>query len=375
MPLGFGIRMTIQIKRESLVTRVVALLQRELPQLANGKWLPGERELSRRLQVSRTTLRAALDKLRRQGLIRAHPQRGYQVLIPRGKHRHPASRTIGWFMGSAIDRWDTRWQIMNHEVERGLAAAGYELKVFVDSHLPGGNRGQQLARLVAGHPVACWVLNSVSFETQQWFEQRGVATLVWGSCYPGIDLPNLDVDYRAIGRHAAGLLWKLGHRRLGYLTPRVRLGGDIQGEQGFLAAVRQLSGGALTPNFLYHNGSAGDIQRALDASLSGKRPVTALVIARPLFALTALTYSLSRGLRIPGELSLVCRDDSEFLEPLVPALARYSVDRRLFARRGVRTLIQLATSGCLNPRARWMIAQYIKGDTIAPPAAPVVFRH
>ena len=165
------------------------------------------------------------------------------------------------------------------------------------------------------------------------------------------------------------MLWKLGHRRIAYLTPRNRLGGDIQGEQGLLDAIQHLSRGSAAGAVFCHNGSQGDIRRALAASLAETPPVTALIVARPLYALTALTYCLHRGVRIPDELSLVCRDDGEFFDSLMPALDRYTFNRRLFARRAVRMLIQLASAGGLQPQARWMMARYLKGETIAPPAA------
>ncbi|MCG2660779.1 MAG: substrate-binding domain-containing protein [Kiritimatiellae bacterium] len=355
------------IQRESLVTRVVAVLKQELPRLVHGKWLPGERVLSRQFQVSRTTVRAALAQLQRRKLIRAYPQHGYRILASVRRHKEQTSRIIGCFRESFHTGYEPQLQIMIRDIEYGLNAAGYELKIHTDVHLEGRSRHRRLINMVGANRAACWMLTSVSFETQQWFMKRGIPALVLGSCYPGICLPNLDVDYRAIGRHAASLLWRLGHRQICLLAPRIRLGGYIAGEQGFQTSGLQLSRGALSPKIIYHNGSTGDIRRVLDACLSKMPAPTAFLVVHSFHALTAICYFMSKGIRVPRDVSLVCRDDDEFLECVIPSMARYAVDRGAFARRCVRALIQLATSGYLKPPARWMIARYIGGDTVAPP--------
>ena len=225
-----------RIRRESIVTQVVDILKQELPRLIHSKWLPGERVLSNQFQVSRTTMRTALAQLQRQKLIRACPQKGYKILAGRRCGNEKPPRIIGWFQESFHEGLKPSSQSMIRDIERGLNNAGYELKMFTDIPLRGQNRHQQLGGLAAEHRAAVWVLPSVSFKTQQWFMKHGIPALVFGSCYAGIKLPNLDVDYRAACWHAAILFWRLGHRRICLLAPRTRFGGDLAGEQGFQSA-------------------------------------------------------------------------------------------------------------------------------------------
>ena len=358
-----------RIRRESIVTQVVDALRQELPRLVHSNWLPGERELSNQFQVSRTTIRAALAQLQRQRLVRACPQKGYKILAERRQAGEKPSRMIVWLQGSFHEGLKSRLQSMLYDIERGLNNAGYELKLCTDIHLQGHNRHQQLSRLVAEHHAAGWILTASSVKTQEWFMQHGIPSLVLGSCYAGIKLPNLDIDYRAVCRHAALLLWRLGHRRICLLAPRARFGGDLAGEEGFKAALIQLSRGAQAPLIRYHNGSVGDIRRVLDDCLSETPAPTAFLVTRVLHALTVMSHLMRKGVRVPGHISLICRDDDEFMEHLVPSMAHYSVDLEIFARRGVRMLVQLATAGHLKPCARRMMPQFVRGNTVAPPPA------
>src|ERR1043166_6845480 len=68
MPLGCNSRMQLP-RRTSLAEQTADILRNAIRQ---GEWterLPGEHTLSERLKVSRTTLRAALGMLRREGLL------------------------------------------------------------------------------------------------------------------------------------------------------------------------------------------------------------------------------------------------------------------------------------------------------------------
>jgi len=206
--------------------------------------------------------------------------------------------------------------------------------------------------------------------------KREIPSLVLGSCYAGIHLPNLDIDYRAVCRHAAILLWRLGHRRICILAPRVRLGGDLAGEEGFQSALIQLSQRTKPPLILYHNGSVGDIRRVLDDCFSKTPAPTAFLATKSLHALTAISYLMRKGVRVPEDISLICRDDDDFMEHLIPSMAHYAVDLEVFARRCVRMLIQMATAGHLKPCAWRMMPQFVRGNTVAPPPVQVAsMRH
>ncbi len=357
------------IRRESIVTQVVAALKLEWPNYIRSKWLPSERVLSGRFQVSRTTIRAALAQMQRQKLLRACPQKGHKILSARRHGNEKTCRIIGLFQESYPEGSKPHLQSIIRAIELGLNNAGYELRIFTDMHLRGPTRHQQLSRLVAEHRVACWMLMSVSFETQEWFMKHEIPSLVYGSCYAGIELPDLDIDYLAVCRHAVIQLWRLGHRRICLLAPRTRLGGDLASEEGFRSTLIQSSGGTQAPLILYHDESVDNIRRVLDDCFARMPAPTAFLISRPIYALTTISYLMQRRLRVPEDVSLICRDDNEFMEYLVPYMSHYVIDRGMIERRLVRMLIQMATSGQLKPRSRRMMPKFVRGDTMAPPVS------
>lgn len=356
-----------RVKRESLVAKVVEVLKSELPRYRGQKWLPGEQVLSRQFQVSRTTIRAALAQMQRLGLIRVFPKRGYRILLSARGHSEQTSRVIGFLQGACRDMLDAQTYGVVHDIEHGLNVAGYELIIHSDVPLRGCHREQWLEHLLHTQCATCWMLHAVSFETQQWFMRRGHPAFIFGSCYKGIQMPNLDVDYGAVCRHAAGLLWRLGHRRICLLAPQTRFGGDVYGEEGFRSAIIQLGRGLVPADIRRHNGSVGSIQRILDACRGGPSAPTAFLVAKAMHALTAMTHLIYRGISVPQEVSLVCRDDDEFMHQVVPSMAHYRVDWSLHARRCVRMLIQLATAGYLKRQERMQMAQFIHGETVASP--------
>ena len=85
-------------RRLSLVAQTVQCLREGM---SSGHWterLPGERELSEQLQVSRRTLRAALAELQRQGWLDASRRRRRRI---RKQRREPRAgdlpRVVGGF--------------------------------------------------------------------------------------------------------------------------------------------------------------------------------------------------------------------------------------------------------------------------------------
>lgn len=66
-------------QRHSLVSQTAAILREEIERGSWPEWLPGERVLCETLQVSRNTLRAALDQLKRDRVIESVHGAGNRV--------------------------------------------------------------------------------------------------------------------------------------------------------------------------------------------------------------------------------------------------------------------------------------------------------
>ena len=80
-------------QRNSLVSQTSAYLRQEINRGSWKEWLPSERTLCESLQVSRNTLRAALEQLKRENLVDARHGAGTNTPDLFSNRRVQASRS------------------------------------------------------------------------------------------------------------------------------------------------------------------------------------------------------------------------------------------------------------------------------------------
>ncbi|MBL9214516.1 MAG: GntR family transcriptional regulator [Opitutaceae bacterium] len=352
-------------QRVSLSGQVVEILRREL---RRGRWpaqLPGETTLADLLQVSRSTLRAALGVLRREGLLQVAQGSRWRP-APGATARAPArSRTIVLVSSQPLHQQSWFSILITDELRRHLHRAGYELQVRFLPQTARRVAGRQAERLTAQTRAACWILSSCSQELQRWFQRRPEPALVLGSCHQGVTLPYLRLDVAAACRHAAGVLHRLGHRRIGLLLPRSPYAGAGEVEQALRAAC---AGRSAEPVVRYHEPGIRAIALAVDALRRSAARPTALIVMMPDDALTVLCHLLGRGCRLPGELSLVSLFDDLYLTRATPEPARYTCNPSGFVRRLARLAVRVARPGTPPPSVS-VFPAFIPGATLGPPPA------
>jgi DNA-binding LacI/PurR family transcriptional regulator len=352
-------------KRASLISQTADALRQAIEEGVWHEALPGERELADRFQISRPTLREALKILQRDGMVDVAHGKRRRILSP-----HPAGGATRRATITAISQDPPHLMsplsiFYMNELRKHIQKAGLELNVFADRHLRSPSPENLLESQVRNENVACWILLSVTEAVQRWFDEHHLPAIVAGSCYPGVQLPSLDLDYRAVCRHAVGVFLRHGHRRLAFLTQAAKVAGDEASEEGFQQAVNESGHPDATAIFYRHNGTLEDICRKLDRLLRAPSRPTALLVSRPSHLLTALSHLQHSGVRVPRDISLIARDNDPYLNHIVPDLTRYTFRRRHFADRLARLVIQVATTGATPRRQHRIIPQFHPGATVA----------
>jgi DNA-binding LacI/PurR family transcriptional regulator len=350
-------------KRLSLVSQTVQSL---CEGIRSGHWqgqLPGERVLCERLQVSRRTLRAALDELQRQGWLTVSRRRRRCI---QSKRRAAPERTpkkiIGVLSASTLQTLQPPMMLVMDALRDKLSEAGYELQLHASRSCFSSKPAHALEKLIGQNPASAWLILGSKEPMQRWFIRQHVPCLVLGSCAPAIALPSVDVDYHAACHHAGALLWRKGHRHIALVLPQDAYGGDLASEAGLRESLQGFPGTHL--RVLRHNGTAANLCTLIDKALQVPDPPTAYLVAHAMPVLTTLTHLLRRGRRIPQDIALISRDDDPFVQSTSPSLACYVINRILIARRASMAVRQLVETGTLPANAIRLIPKFVAAESV-----------
>jgi len=359
--------MTSIPERNSLVNQTVLCVQ---DGIAKGKWiewLPAERILCEDLQISRSTLRRALIELRRKGVIKAVYGVGNRIeKIEIGKASSKVAHDVALLTPAPLDRLRPAQTLWIDELRAILSERGIQLHIINGQQYFRPRPKASLDRLVKQRPHACWILLLATVSCQEWFAKSGVPCLIAGSCHTGINLPFCDLDHRSACRHAAGILLKLGHRRLAFFNQKLPLAGDIESEQGFFQGVNNSNHPEAIVTSIGHDAtSLGIIQSLKKIMFSAHRP-TALLVTNPLHYLAVVSGLSYLGLRVPSDVSVISRDDDAFLWFYTPEPSRYVVSSRAYARSLVHALIEIIEGSSTPIEGSKIIPKFIRGSTIGP---------
>jgi DNA-binding LacI/PurR family transcriptional regulator len=355
-------------KRSSLVAQTAVILREGIDAGVWKDFLPGELELCGRFQVSRSTLRAALDQLRREGWLRVTQGKRREILqdaARRGRKgaASPSDRVV-LLSPLPLQTLPANVIFWVDALRDHLGNEGYRLEFQASPVCYSQHPGQALEALARKIRPAGWVLYLSTAPQQRWFSDRDQRCVISGSRHPDVKLPSVDIDYAALCQHAVGVLAGKGCRRLALLMPRSGHAGNLESERGFLDAGEKLQGQGVQTLVVHHDGSVAAACRALDGLVLTPQPMTGLLVARSAHVVTGLTHLLRRGLRVPQDVSLISRDDEPILEHLVPRVARYHIDPALFARKISRIVVDMVGNGRRRQHDVRLMPALVRGETI-----------
>jgi LacI family transcriptional regulator len=352
-------------ERYPLAHQVSEILVREIRRGTWKHWLPAERSLCATIQVSRNTLRKALQQLEKRGVLEVRHGHGHKIVKATGKRAAKDQPLIGLIVPVALHELRPRTSLWIDELRGLLYDAGCRLNVYEGRQYLGGERASVLRKLTQRTRHACWILVMANQRLQRWAEKNRLPCIVAGSVWPGIDLPSIDVDNQAICRHATLELIRLGHRRIVFFLERSDRAGERESEIGFLEGVGSNAMPDLRPQVVIFEQKVESVCKQLAALFDQKPRPTALLVSNSHYYLTVMGYLLRRGLRVPEDVSVICRDDDPFLAFVVPPPSRYVYRPHVFARRLIRSVLQMTESAPVVARKMVIVPEFFRGGTVA----------
>ena len=351
-------------RRKSLIVETADALRSALEQGVFNGTLPGERKLCAMLCVSRPTLRAALGKLSAEGWIDVAQGRPRHVLR---RVRPPISRARqNLVVLTPLPSADMpgAFRVILEELRTRLLNADMLLDVLVDSGAFSARPQKRLDALIQAHPKSIWLLHLATESTQRWFFERAVPCVLAGTPVEGVSLPGVDLNHRATCRHAASTLLNAGRRHLAMLIPEGGRGGEEESWVGFLEGVSGRNSTAEAPRVVRHDASVAGVCQALQRLLRQMPRIDGLLVGRARNALTALTHLLRTGVRVPGDIAFISRDDDSSLVYTDPAVAHYRSQPGKFAGALARMVEKLARGGTVRGEVRLLVPDLIRGQTL-----------
>ena len=362
-------------QKNVLAVQVLEILRAEIAAGHWKEWLPAERTLCELLKISRPTLRRALKSLEHEKAIKPVHGRGNQILsrsMPAPAKGGPV--TVHLLSPDPLEQLRHYSHLWIAELRFKLFKNGYDFQIHHGVHYlrPGAERS--LARLVAQNPNGVWVLVHSSRIIQRWFTSHRVPAVITGSRHEGCNLSRVVVNMEAVCRHAAGELIRLGHRHIALVRLKTDRAGDLESDQGCLSGS-QRAGNSVTAQILhYDEDTPAAIARTLQRMMRAPHGPTGILMAHASAYATAATWMAERGLRIPTDISLICREDDSFLRYLVPRPASYQYSPRSFALKIDSVVQQLIRQPDKTVPEIHIIPRYTPGNSVGPPPPAKTYR-
>jgi len=350
-------------QRNTLSAQAAAILKEGIQ---SGEWktyLPGESELSTRLGIGLGTLRVALEQLRRERVLKSSPGKRHTIIAKQGLLRSIVARRVVLLTPQPLHLLQGLVMFWMDSLREQLANAGYQLEAHSGPALYNRRPGSALEAFATQLRPIGWILYLSTVSMQKWFSDRGLPCVVIGSRQPQISLPAVDIDHRAVARHAAGMFLARGHRRIVFLSPNLDLAGDKLSEEGFLEGV-QAGGKLIEGKVVRYAATSKGICSKLDQCIKLPDRPTAFLVGRPLHALTTVSYLISRGIRVPADAAVISRDDELSLMHMVPSVAHYSCNSTVFAKRISRLVLKMVHAGVVKSSQHFQMPDFVSGETL-----------
>lgn len=357
--------MSTPSKTQIYLSRSVHIAEYLERQILSGLWidrLPSERNLASYTGVGRDTIRAALKIMEQKGWQFQRDQKGTFATPPQ-KPSVPQDTSVGVLLPMKTHQTTHRTLLWIDELRKFLYHKSIQMQLY-DNYYHTPRLMESLVREVSHH---CWVIAYPNVTTQEWCVRTGVRGVVVGRVNRDITLPSVDLHYQAIHRHAVSRMIQLGHRDLVLILHRRHWESDIESQLGFYNAVES-SSNEVKARVEFHDGTADGIRKTVDRLLTNPPvPTGWLVNVVPHF-LTVMMHLLSKGIKIPTDLSLVSPDAEPWQSFATPEPTRYIANVQLLAKKTSLLVQNLINGAPISNERQYVMPVFHKGSTLDSPA-------
>lgn len=361
---------SLAIERPSLITATADRLRAAISEHRWAEALPSERKLAELMQVSRPTLRAALKILLEEGRIVPIARRKYLLRAIPNKPQAQRGAKIVLLSPYTLEELEIRipavftWIDYLREL---LTRANYSFEIECSRACYSNKPQGALSNLTAESSSDCWLLYRSTPAMQEWFGQHSLHHIVLGGTFPDTRASSIDLDFDAICRHAVLQMGRLGHRSITYITQKTRLAGDESSKRTFVQACSEFKSGPISSLVLEHDGTREGACRTVDQFLNLKTRPTAVLSAYTQQTISVVSRLLQRGCDIPGDVSVVCRDNHPVLSFVSPSLARYEWNQRTYASKLFRLVQSVLHNGPDYGMKVRLLPDFITGESLGAP--------
>lgn len=332
--------------RDNRVLQAVDLLKEEIGAGRLAGPLPGQRELAKRIRVSRVTLQKALSLLEQDGWVSPSKPRCRRVILidhasHLGQDHQCHGKTIVTLAPLKMAEMPATVRLDHSHLNSYCSEVGIRLmhRVLDVAHLK--RPSHRLKEFVKQNPADLYLLLLSSKETQEWFGRTQTPCIVLGTAWPHCKLSSADWDQHALGLHAGGVLTRMGHTRVGMIYPDP----SKHGIELFVEGLKKASPD-MHLTLARQDDAPESILRALISLVqNSKGRPTAIILPRVFYVMVAISALPSMGLKIPENISILCLVYDETFRYFHPNVAAYRVAAYAYP----KAIFKLAVDKLMHP--------------------------
>lgn len=347
----------------SLVRQSADLIRERIEAGHLGPTLPGEHELARMLDVSRPTIRGALNLLHEEAVVGAATTGVARQVGKNWFGRTKAGPLVRFLLAGPLHERSAGFQAGMRQMRERLASHGASV-VFQVSPAFRTTRPQRiLAKETAGSDCDVWVVVDATPQIEAWLAAKQLPCVCLGGSYRH-QLPRTGGDGDQAIRDAAMSLLALGHRHIVYPLHNAY---GVQMVATFRAVLEEhgvvWDEAFHAPHWKDH---AANFFPILGRMFASAKAPTAFLTLGVRNLLPVLTWLGHHRLRVPEDVSLISMIDDPLLEFLYPPITSYILDRDKLCHAAVDMALRVARSGKPFDQAQMIPMRRVEGRSTGP---------